>query len=176
LHGYRTGGTIHIIINNQIGFTTAPIDARSTFYASDVAKMVQAPIFHVNGDDPEATMLVTKLAFEYRMKFNKDVVIDVFGYRRLGHNEADEPAFTQPIMYKTIRSHPSVKEIYEKKLLSQKVITKEELVSMEEKIFSKMNEGHSTVQKFKTDIPLAVTKEVIEAAENILKHMFVWKS
>ena len=166
LHGYRTGGTIHIIINNQIGFTTSPIDARSTFYASDVAKMVQAPIFHVNGDDPEATMLVTKLAFEYRMKFNKDVVIDVFGYRRLGHNEADEPAFTQPIMYKTIRSHPSVKEIYEKKLLNEKVITKEELDSMNEKIFSKMNEGHEIVQKFKTDIPLAVTKEVIEAAES----------
>lgn len=166
LHGYRTGGTVHIIINNQIGFTTSPIDARSSFYASDVAKMVQAPIFHVNGDDPEATMLVTKLAFEYRMKFNKDVVIDVFGYRRLGHNEADEPAFTQPLMYKTIRSHPSVKEIYEKKLLLEKVVSEDELKEMELKIFEKMNESHEKVQKFKSDIPLAVTEKEIEAAES----------
>lgn len=165
LHGYRTGGTIHIIINNQIGFTTSPIDARSSFYASDVAKMIQAPIFHVNGDDPESTMLVTKLAFEYRMKFNKDVVIDVFGYRRLGHNEADEPAFTQPLMYKTIRSHPSVKEIYKNKLLHEKVISAEGLDEMEKKIFNKMNEGHEKVQKFKTDIPLAVTNEQIAEVE-----------
>ncbi|MEO6694069.1 MAG: multifunctional oxoglutarate decarboxylase/oxoglutarate dehydrogenase thiamine pyrophosphate-binding subunit/dihydrolipoyllysine-residue succinyltransferase subunit [Ignavibacteria bacterium] len=165
LKGYGTGGTVHIIINNQIGFTTAPIDARSTFYASDVAKMIQAPIFHVNGDDPEATLLVTKLAYEYRMKFNKDVVVDVFGYRRLGHNEADEPAFTQPLMYKTIRSHPSVKEIYKKKLLEEKVITPEEVEVMEKKIYHKMNEGHEKVNKFKTDIPLAVTKEEIRAAE-----------
>jgi len=166
LHGYRTGGTIHIIINNQIGFTTSPIDARSSFYASDVAKMIQAPIFHVNGDDPESTMLVTKLAFEYRMKFNKDVVIDVFGYRRLGHNEADEPAFTQPLMYKTIRSHPSVKEIYKNKLLEEKVISPEGLDEMEKKIFKIMNEGHEKVQKFKTDIPLAVTKEQIAEVES----------
>lgn len=166
LHGYKTGGTIHIIINNQIGFTTSPIDARSTYYATDVAKMIQAPIFHVNGDDPEATLLVTKLAFEYRMKFHKDVVIDVFGYRRLGHNEADEPAFTQPLMYKTIRSHPSVKEIYKKKLLEEKVITPEQLDEMEKKIYDKMNEGHEKVQKFKTDIPLAVTKEEIDAVES----------
>ncbi|MBK8551743.1 MAG: multifunctional oxoglutarate decarboxylase/oxoglutarate dehydrogenase thiamine pyrophosphate-binding subunit/dihydrolipoyllysine-residue succinyltransferase subunit [Ignavibacteria bacterium] len=165
LHGYRTGGTVHIIINNQIGFTTTPIDARSSVYASDVAKMIQAPIFHVNGDDPEATLLVTKMAFEYRMKFNKDVVIDVFGYRRLGHNEADEPAFTQPLMYKTIRSHPSVKEIYQKKLLEEKVITPEEVEAMEKKIFDKMNSSHEKVQKFKSDIPLAVTPEQIEAAE-----------
>ncbi len=165
LHGYRTGGTIHIIINNQIGFTTTPIDARSSVYASDVAKMIQAPIFHVNGDDPEATLLVTKLAYEYRMKFNKDVVIDVFGYRRLGHNEADEPAFTQPLMYKTIRNHASVKEIYQKKLLEEKVISPEEVELMEKKIFDKMNSSHEKVQKFKSDIPLAVTQEQIEAAE-----------
>lgn len=165
LHGYRTGGTIHIIINNQIGFTTSPIDARSSVYASDVGKMIQAPIFHVNGDDPEATLLVTKLAFDYRMKFNKDVFVDVFGYRRLGHNESDEPAFTQPIMYKTIRSHPSVKEIYTKKLLSEKVITPEEIDKFEKKIYDKMNESHEKVQKFKTDIPLAVTEKEIEEAE-----------
>lgn len=166
LPGYRTGGTVHIIINNQIGFTTSPIDARSSVYATDVAKMIQAPIFHVNGDDPEATLLVTKLAFEYRMKFNKDVVIDVFSYRRLGHNEADEPAFTQPLMYKTIRNHPSVKEIYKRKLLEEKVITQEEVDEMEKKIFDKMNESHEKVQKFKSERPLAVTREEIEAAEN----------
>ncbi|HRI85267.1 MAG TPA: multifunctional oxoglutarate decarboxylase/oxoglutarate dehydrogenase thiamine pyrophosphate-binding subunit/dihydrolipoyllysine-residue succinyltransferase subunit [Ignavibacteria bacterium] len=166
LHGYKTGGTVHIIINNQIGFTTSPIDARSSVYASDVAKMIQAPIFHVNGDDPEATMFVTKLAFEYRMKFNKDVFIDVFGYRRLGHNEADEPAFTQPIMYKTIRSHPSVKEIYTEKLLSEKIITPEEIEISEKIIYDKMNEGHEIVQKFKSDIPLAVTKEEILKVES----------
>lgn len=165
LHGYRTGGTVHIVINNQIGFTTSPIDARSSHYATDVGKMIQAPIFHVNGDDPEATMLVTKLAYEFRMKFHTDVFIDVFGYRRLGHNEADEPAFTQPLMYKTIRSHPSVKQIYENKLLNEKVITKEEINELEKKIYDKMNESHEEVQKFKTDIPLAVTKEEIEAAE-----------
>jgi len=166
LHGYKTGGTIHIIINNQIGFTTSPIDARSSVYATDVGKMIQAPIFHVNGDDPEATMLVTKLALEFRMKFNEDVFIDVFGYRRLGHNEADEPAFTQPIMYKTIRSHPSVKEIYTKKLLSEKVITPEEIEISEKKIYDKMSESHESVQKFKADRPLAVTKEEILAVES----------
>ena len=166
LHGYKTGGTIHIIINNQIGFTTSPIDARSSVYATDVGKMIQAPIFHVNGDDPEATMLVTKLALEFRMKFNEDVFIDVFGYRRLGHNEADEPAFTQPIMYKTIRSHPSVKEIYTKKLLSEKVITPEEIEISEKKIYDKMSESHESVQKFKADRPLAVTKEEIFAVES----------
>ncbi|MFZ1320844.1 MAG: multifunctional oxoglutarate decarboxylase/oxoglutarate dehydrogenase thiamine pyrophosphate-binding subunit/dihydrolipoyllysine-residue succinyltransferase subunit [Ignavibacteria bacterium] len=166
LHGYKTGGTIHIIINNQIGFTTSPIDARSSVYASDVGKMIQAPIFHVNGDDPEATMLVTKLALEFRMKFNEDVFIDVFGYRRLGHNEADEPAFTQPIMYKTIRSHPSVKEIYTKKLLSEKVITPEEIEIFEKNIYDKMSLSHEIVQKFKADRPLAVTKEEILAVES----------
>lgn len=165
LKGYRTGGTVHIIINNQIGFTTNPEEARSSVYCSDVAKMIQAPIFHVNGDDPEATLLVTKLAFDYRMQFNCDVVVDVWGYRRLGHNESDEPAFTQPLMYKKIRNHPSVKEIYEKKLLSEKVVTEDELNEIEKKIYDRMSEGHEQVHKFRTDIPLAVTEAEIEAAE-----------
>ncbi len=166
LKGYSTGGTVHIIINNQIGFTTSPVDARSTVYASDVAKMVQAPIFHVNGDDPESTMLVTRLAYDYRMKFHKDVVIDVYGYRRLGHNEADEPAFTQPVLYKAIREHPSVTTIYKNKLLNENIVNSEEVSVMENEIHEILNSGyemaHENSIKFKTDLPLAITKEQLE--------------
>ena len=108
LRGHRTGGSLHFIVNNQIGFTTAPRFARSSPYPSDVAKMIDAPIFHVNGDDPEAVVHVTKIAIEFRQRFGKPVVIDMFCYRRHGHNEADEPAFTQPLMYARIREHPRV--------------------------------------------------------------------
>ncbi len=107
LDGYCTGGTLHLVINNQIGFTTLPDDSRSTAYATDIARMVQAPIFHVNGDDPEAAMKVTRAAFAYRSRFKRDVVIDMVCYRRHGHNEADDPAYTQPIMYRKIRALPS---------------------------------------------------------------------
>lgn len=166
LKGYSTGGTIHIIINNQIGFTTSPVDARSTVYASDVAKMVQAPIFHVNGDDPEATLLVTKLAYEYRMMYNKDVVIDVYSFRRLGHNESDEPAFTQPVLYKAIRNHPSVKSIYQEKLLNDKVVTPEEIKAMEEEIHEIMDKGYTKArtgeQIFKSDTPIRLTDEQVK--------------
>jgi 2-oxoglutarate dehydrogenase E1 component len=122
--GFYTGGTVHIVINNQVGFTTSdPADARSTLYCSDVAKMIEAPIFHVNGDDPEACAFVTRLAFEYRMRFQKDVVIDLVCYRRHGHNEADEPAATQPLMYQTIRQLPTVREQYANALIAQGVLT-----------------------------------------------------
>lgn len=159
LKGYRTGGTVHIIINNQIGFTTPPEDARSSPYATDVAKMVQSPIFHVNGDDPEAALWVTQLAFEYRQKFNKDVVIDLFGYRRHGHNEGDDPVYTQPMMYKKIKSHPSVKEIYSQKLLQNKLVNKELIEELDKNIYSKLEnaiEKAKEVNKaFTPDRPLA---------------------
>lgn len=131
LRGYNTGGTIHFIVNNQIGFTTSPQFARSSPYPSDVAKMVQAPIFHVNGDDPEAAVFASKIATEFRQEFKRDVVIDMFCYRRFGHNESDEPAFTQPLMYAAIKNHPSVVKIYAEKLKAEGVLTDEQFVQME---------------------------------------------
>lgn len=123
LKGHRTGGSIHFIVNNQIGFTTYPRYSRSSPYPSDVAKMIEAPIFHVNGDDPEAVVFAAKVAIEFRQKFHKPVVIDMFCYRRYGHNEGDEPAFTQPLMYRKIRSHPTTQEIYAQKLVEENIIT-----------------------------------------------------
>ncbi len=130
LKGYRTGGSIHFIVNNQIGFTTYPRYSRSSPYPSDVAKMIEALIFHVNGDDPEAVTFAAKVATEYRQKFQRPVVIDMFCYRRFGHNEGDEPSFTQPLMYQKIRSHPTTLEIYSKKLIEEGVITAGEVDKM----------------------------------------------
>ena len=130
LRGHRTGGSIHFIVNNQIGFTTYPRYSRSSPYPSDVAKLVEAPIFHVNGDDPEAVVYIAKIAIEYRQRFHKPVVIDMFCYRRFGHNEGDEPAFTQPLMYRIIRSHPTTLEIYARKLTAEGLVTEGEVDKM----------------------------------------------
>jgi 2-oxoglutarate dehydrogenase E1 component len=140
--GFYTGGSVHVIINNQIGFTTSdPHDARSTLYCSDVAKMVEAPIFHVNADDPEAVCFVTRFALEYRMKFHKDVVIDLVCYRRHGHNEADEPAATQPLMYQVIRKKPTVRQLYTDKLIAEGVLTAEQASGMIERYRQGLDEG-----------------------------------
>ena len=130
LRGHRVGGTVHFIINNQIGFTTNPRFSRSSPYPSDVAKMIEAPIFHVNGDDPEACVYAAKVAIEFRMRFQKPVVIDMFCYRRFGHNEGDEPAFTQPIMYRTIKSHKTTVQLYGQKLIDEGLITEQEIDEM----------------------------------------------
>jgi 2-oxoglutarate dehydrogenase E1 component len=130
LRGHRTGGSVHFIVNNQIGFTTYPRFSRSSPYPSDVAKMIEAPIFHANGDDPEAVVYAAKVATEFRQKFQKPVVVDMFCYRRFGHNEGDEPAFTQPLMYKAIRAHPSAVNVYSKRLVGEGVVTEGEVEKM----------------------------------------------
>ncbi|MFN3229666.1 MAG: 2-oxoglutarate dehydrogenase E1 component [Asticcacaulis sp.] len=130
LKGYRTGGTMHFVVNNQIGFTTSPRNSRSSPYPSDVALMVQAPIFHVNGDDPEAVVYAARVATEFRQRFAKDVVVDMFCYRRFGHNEGDDPTFTQPLMYAKIKNHPSTRELYSQRLVREGVLTDAEVEGM----------------------------------------------
>ncbi len=149
LPGHNTGGTIHIIVNNQIGFTTAPRFARSSPYPSDLAKMVQAPILHVNGDDPEAVVHCAKIATEFRQKFNRDVVIDMVCYRRFGHNEGDEPSFTQPLMYKKIRNHPTTLEIYGKELIKEGLFSKDEIDSKKKKFKEFLNEELLNAKNYK---------------------------
>jgi 2-oxoglutarate dehydrogenase E1 component len=140
--GFYTGGTVHLIINNQVGFTTSdPRDTRSTLYCSDVAKMIEAPIFHVNGDDPEAVLFVARLALDYRMTFHKDVVIDLVCYRRLGHNEADEPSATQPVMYQVIRQHPTPRARYAQELVHKNVLNADEAQAMVEQYRRELDEG-----------------------------------
>jgi 2-oxoglutarate dehydrogenase E1 component len=151
LNGYRTGGTVHIIVNNQIGFTTSPIYSRSSPYPSDVAKMVQAPIFHVNGDDPEAVVHVARIATEYRQEFKRDVVLDMFCYRRFGHNEADEPMFTQPIMYRKIARQPTTKQLYASRLIDEGVVGADEVSAMEDAFRARLEAEFETAASYKVN-------------------------
>jgi 2-oxoglutarate dehydrogenase E1 component len=142
LKGYTTGGTIHLIINNQLGFTSTPEEARSSTYCTDVARTVQAPIFHVNGDDPDACVRAIQIAFDYRMRFSKDAVIDMICYRKYGHNEGDDPSYTQPLMYKKIKNHPSVATIYSGRLIRESVAGKDLIDRVRKSIQERMNQAH----------------------------------
>ena len=148
LKGHNTGGTIHIIVNNQIGFTTSPRFARSSPYPSDLGKVVESPILHCNGDDPEAVVHCAKIAIEFRQKFNKDVVIDMICYRRFGHNEGDEPSFTQPLMYEKIKSHPSTLKVYGKKLIDEKIISEQEFNTQIKDFKSLLDEQYNSAKNY----------------------------
>src|ERR1700726_2299337 len=150
LHGYGTGGTIHVVVNNQIGYTTLPEDARSSMYATDIAKMIEVPIFHVNGDDPLAVKLVTDIAIDFRQEFGRDVVSDMYCYRRYGHNEGDEPAFTQPHLYAKIDKHPSVAQLYKRELLEAGTLSDDDAASLETEF----------------DLRLEMTLDNVKAIEN----------
>ena len=152
LPGHNTGGTIHIIVNNQIGFTTAPRFARSSPYPSDLAKMVEAPIMHVNGDDPEAVVHCAKIATEFRQKFNRDVVIDLVCYRRFGHNEGDEPSFTQPLMYQKIKQHPTTLEIYSKRLVNEGLFNEQDVNQIKNDFRTKLNTEFEQSKNYKQDM------------------------
>ncbi|MFJ4620478.1 multifunctional oxoglutarate decarboxylase/oxoglutarate dehydrogenase thiamine pyrophosphate-binding subunit/dihydrolipoyllysine-residue succinyltransferase subunit [Streptomyces sp. NPDC088812] len=191
LRGYRTGGTVHIVINNQVGFTAAPESSRSSMYATDVARMIEAPIFHVNGDDPEAVVRVARLAFEFRQAFNKDVVIDLICYRRRGHNESDNPAFTQPLMYDLIDKKRSVRKLYTESLIGRGDITLEEAEQalqdyqgQLEKVFTEVREATSQPTSGDSEapqdgFPVAVStavsaetvKRIAESQVNIPDHI-----
>ncbi|WP_445395956.1 multifunctional oxoglutarate decarboxylase/oxoglutarate dehydrogenase thiamine pyrophosphate-binding subunit/dihydrolipoyllysine-residue succinyltransferase subunit [Streptomyces sp. LE64] len=193
LRGYRTGGTVHIVVNNQVGFTAAPESSRSSMYATDVARMIEAPIFHVNGDDPEAVVRVARLAFEFRQAFNKDVVIDLICYRRRGHNETDNPAFTQPLMYDLIDKKRSVRKLYTESLIGRGDITLEEaeqalqdFQGQLEKVFTEVREataqpGEVHIPEPQAEFPVAVStaisqevvKRIAESQVNIPERVTV---
>ncbi len=152
LPGHNIGGTIHVIVNNQIGFTTAPRFARSSPYPSDVAKLAQAPIFHVNGDDPEAVVHCAKVATEYRQKFNRDVVIDMVCYRRFGHNEGDEPSFTQPLMYKKIKSHPTTLNLYSETIANDGLLTRDQISKQKEDFKKFLEKEYKASETYKSEL------------------------
>ena len=169
LKGYRTGGTIHIVVNNQVGFTTSPYAARSSTYCTDIAKMIQAPVFHVNGDDPEAVVHVAELAFQYRQAFKKDVVIDMVCYRRRGHNEGDEPSFTQPLMYKLIESKRSTRKLYTEALIGRGDITVEEAESVLREYQAELDQVYNQVHNVEPDhltlsVPTTPSPESVNTA------------
>src|SRR4029079_730648 len=175
LRGYRTGGTIHVVVNNQVGFTTSPASSRSSLYCTDVARMVQAPIFHVNGDDPEACIRVARLAFEYRQAFKKDVVIDLVCYRRRGHNEGDDPSYTQPLMYDLIEQKRSVRKLYTESLIGRGDITVEEAEQVLrdyqqqlERVFTEVREASNAPSEW-TTVPDYPEKSANETATAISK-------
>jgi 2-oxoglutarate dehydrogenase E1 component len=149
LRNYGTGGTVHIVVNNQIGFTTAPHDSRSGLYCTDIGKTADAPIFHVNADSIDDVYKVCRLAAQYRQKFKKDVIVDIMGYRRFGHNELDQPLFTQPIMYKKIAKHPYVMEIYRKQLIDEGVITQQFAKETEKQIWDSLEESYKKSKTLK---------------------------
>jgi 2-oxoglutarate dehydrogenase E1 component len=174
LDGYATGGTLHFVINNQIGFTTLPEDSRSSAYATDIARTVQAPIFHVNGDDPEATVRVVRLAFEYRRQFKRDVVIDMICYRRHGHNEGDDPAYTQPVMYRKIKEQPSAAVLYGRHLVAEKLLSAGDVEVLRKKTAERLNDAfdankaagpwvlHPTVAPRPVNSSTAISREMLE--------------
>jgi 2-oxoglutarate dehydrogenase E1 component len=177
LRGYRTGGTIHVIVNNQVGFTTSPASSRSSLYCTDVARMVQAPIFHVNGDDPEACIRVARLAFEYRQAFKKDVVIDLVCYRRRGHNEGDDPSYTQPLMYDLIERKRSVRRLYTESLVGRGDITVDEAEQVLkdyqqqlERVFTEVRDAKATPDAW-TTVPDYPEKEKVETATAVSKEV-----
>ncbi|MDQ3711767.1 MAG: 2-oxoglutarate dehydrogenase E1 component, partial [Acidobacteriota bacterium] len=153
LKGYRVGGTIHIVINNQIGFTTTPEASRSSIYSTDAAQITQLPIFHINGDDPEAAYRVVKIALDYRQEFNKDVALDLVGFRRLGHNEGDEPSYTQPLMYARVKAHPGVRHLYAQKLVREAIINDDELAGMTDKVVAKYEDILKRAKQIATEKP-----------------------
>ena len=153
LKGYRTGGTVHVVVNNQIGFTTSPVDSRSTRYCTDVAKMIEVPIFHVNGEDPEAVVYVAELALDFRETFGQDVVIDLVCYRKHGHNENDEPAFTQPLMYAAIQDRPTIRAIYTEKLIASGELSAEEADTIAETFGDKLQAVYDEVHDHAAKIP-----------------------
>jgi 2-oxoglutarate decarboxylase len=182
LRGYRTGGTVHVVVNNQVGFTTSPASSRSSLYSTDVARMVQAPIFHVNGDDPEACIRVARLAFEYRQAWNKDVVIDMLCYRRRGHNEGDDPSYTQPLMYDLISQKRSVRKLYTEALVGRGDITLEEAEdamkdyqSQLERVFAEVRDAKSSTEAY-TTAPVYPTKSVASGSLETAVTMDVLKT
>ena len=177
LKGYRTGGTIHVVANNQVGFTTSPHAARSSTYSTDIAKMIQAPVFHVNGDDPESVVRIARLAFEYQQEFHKDVVIDMVCYRRRGHNEGDEPSFTQPLMYKLIEAKRSTRKLYTEALIGRGDITVEEAEAVLQDYQAQLDAVYASVHNVEpaahstSKVPVVLEPETVDTAvsEEILR-------